>query len=254
MLQWLIDLLGLSNIVSSLKTWQDARHLLIDLEANKLIGNFDRCHDGFRVLYVGGLQVGRVGMMWGWMQLKTVKMIALQQKGCLLGAGCAGSAGCYLAWWMSNVAVCVCQNECPSKSQGIFLYQTDPSFERSVRFWRLTGPIAWSLFLESGPMVKFILMLCVTYVSFWLPKVSCLWLTMTITISQNPWRGCALLSGKMAWSRWLWPWCALPAAPCALCTGSPQGCRGTFVSCGLKCVFGPCRFILLIALRFIGYK
>ena len=26
--------------------------------------------------------------------------------------------------------------------QGIFLYQTDPSFERSVRFWRLTGPIA----------------------------------------------------------------------------------------------------------------
>ena len=26
--------------------------------------------------------------------------------------------------------------------QGIFLYQTDPSFERSVRFWCLTGPIA----------------------------------------------------------------------------------------------------------------
>lgn len=44
--------------------------------------------------------------------------------GVLLGAGCSAGAG------------------------GIFLYQTDPSFERSVRFWRRAGPIVAHYFLE----------------------------------------------------------------------------------------------------------
>ena len=58
--------------------------------------------------------------MLRWFQSSLRRRVA----GCLLGAGCAGGAGC------------------------IFLYQTDPSFERSVRFWRLTGPIVAHYFLE----------------------------------------------------------------------------------------------------------
>eukprot|EP00435_Cladocopium_sp_Y103_P075697 s2_g62.t2 len=44
--------------------------------------------------------------------------------GVLLGAGCSAGAG------------------------GLILYQTDPSFERSVRFWRRAGPIVAHYFLE----------------------------------------------------------------------------------------------------------
>ncbi|CAK9053417.1 unnamed protein product [Durusdinium trenchii] len=52
------------------------------------------------------------------------KSIARRAGRALLGAGCVGGAGC------------------------IFLYSTDPSFERSVRFWRHTGPIVAHYFLE----------------------------------------------------------------------------------------------------------
>ncbi|CAJ1383511.1 unnamed protein product [Effrenium voratum] len=40
------------------------------------------------------------------------------------GAGCIGAAG------------------------GVILYQTDPSFQRSVRFWQLTGPIVAHYLVE----------------------------------------------------------------------------------------------------------
>ena len=51
------------------------------------------------------------GMMWGWMQLKIVKMGLVffyhkNTSGCLLGAGCAGGAGCYLACCPMSIAVC----------------------------------------------------------------------------------------------------------------------------------------------------
>lgn len=80
-----------------------------------LCSNFDRCYDGFKVLYVGGLQVGQVVGEWceaecNWKSWRWAMMgLVFYHKntsGCLLGAGCAGSAGCYLAWCPMSIAVC----------------------------------------------------------------------------------------------------------------------------------------------------
>ena len=95
------------------------------------------------------------GMMWGWMQLKIVKMghdgpSFLSQKYIRLPPW---SRMCWKCWMllglMSNVYCGVCPLWVASHHKASFLYQTDPSFERSVRFWRLTGPIAWSLIWDS---------------------------------------------------------------------------------------------------------
>ena len=95
------------------------------------------------------------GMMWGWMQLKIVKMghdgpSFLSQKYIRLPPWSRNVLEVLDATWPDVQCLLRCVPFMSGKSpQGIFLYQTDPSFERSVRFWRLMGPIAWSLIWDS---------------------------------------------------------------------------------------------------------